>query len=51
MTVKPDERWLIVRCPRCGESDYRAVGWNRCGLCECEYFIPIDIARRAADDE
>jgi hypothetical protein len=29
----------VVECPRCNETDERAIGMNRCGLCECEFFV------------
>lgn len=28
-----------IECPRCNEADERSVGMNRCGLCECEFFV------------
>lgn len=29
----------IAECPRCGEEDYRFVGPNQCGLCECRFTV------------
>lgn len=30
---------MLIECPRCGEADERSIGKNRCGLCECEFFV------------
>jgi len=32
----------IAECPRCDEGDERSIGRNRCGLCECEFFVARD---------
>jgi hypothetical protein len=29
----------IVDCPKCNEGDYRYVGINVCGLCECKFYV------------
>jgi hypothetical protein len=28
-----------IECPRCGEADERPQGFNKCGLCECEFVV------------
>jgi hypothetical protein len=28
-----------VECPRCDEGDVRSIGENRCGLCECRFYV------------
>lgn len=28
-----------IDCPRCNEGDTRHIGRNRCGNCECEFFV------------
>jgi hypothetical protein len=38
-------------CPRCGEGDNRHFGMNRCGLCECEFFISTDGVKRTGLDD
>lgn len=30
---------MLIECPKCGEADKRAIGMNKCGLCECEFFV------------
>lgn len=30
---------MLIECPKCNEADERPVGMNRCGLCECEFFV------------
>lgn len=32
----------IVECPRCDEADYRGLGVNVCGLCECQFWVTQD---------
>jgi hypothetical protein len=28
-----------IECPRCDEADERVQGVNKCGLCECEFYV------------
>lgn len=38
---------FTIECMRCGEADDRAIGTNKCGLCELEFFVSCNGAAYA----
>lgn len=39
MSYKDRSLNLLIECPRCEEADKRSIGFNKCGLCECEFLV------------
>lgn len=33
------DKVLTLECPRCDETDVCSIGMNKCGLCDCEFFV------------